>query len=200
MAKDGKKTPKEFRRKKSIKDDLGGFTLVDFYERTVLQFLESLEKKGEPLSDFSKYHITAIITLAATPYDVKTLFSLKLCNGKPLMEFFRESMANQPFITVEILKRLLKHKKVFDFSRIQKGDNSGVDIIRFNLLTLQGAGLTDVDLALRVNKSRSEIGMGYVNQDQVREVRRDLVRYRKQWLLLRRKFAGKFCDPPPDES
>ena len=151
--------------------------------------MESLEKKGEPLSDFSKYHITAIITLAATPYDVKTLFSLKLCNSKPLMEFFRESMSNQPFITVEILKRLLKHKKVFDFSRIQKGDNSGVDIIRFNLLTLQGAGLTDVDLALRVNKSRSEIGMGYVNQDQVRQVRRDLVRYRKQWLQRRKTIS-----------
>jgi hypothetical protein len=191
-------TPPEFKSKHAPKGDLDQFTLLEFYERSALQVLEKKEKAGLESEGFGKSHLFAIIAVMATPYDKDRLFGLP--KGKSNMEFFLEAMEKHPHLTVDLQKKLLKHKKIFDPAKLRKNNNAGIDLIRFNLLTGKAKSMTDIDLCLHVNDAMRELELADVTIDAVRGARRILAKDYKDWIRLRKKFAGKFCAPPPSES
>ena len=92
---------------------------------------------------------------------------------------------------------LLEHyeKRALDFLKKQI-DNGNEPL--FSLLTSHGTGISDNDLALRINKAYKEINIRPINARKVQQVRYGLVDERKQWLVLRDEMTNYgYCDPAP---
>jgi hypothetical protein len=169
-------------RKRDRKDNLPDFTLIEYLEWVALGFLEKgieqEEVKGD--EDFGKFHILGIITLMATPYDKNTLYHLPKPPNPPLIDFFREAMSKYPDLTLGLMNELRKTVKRVDWTK-------------FHLMTGKAQSMTDFDLSCLIMDEHGKMAP----QATVTKARQRLEPIRLEWLRLRGKFAGKFCDPPP---
>ena len=192
---------------KDTRIELNGYSLLEHYEKRTLDFLKKqIDNGSEPLFIDSKnrqikpnkFHLEAVITLVAVPYEKKALFYPRFEDQDTLMEKFRELFENFPDLTICLLRHLRNLSKIFDSSEIKKGNPRAIDLIRFNLLTSHGTGITDNDLALRINKAYSENNIKPINARKVQQVRYGLVEERMHWLALRNKMTKYgYCDPAP---
>ena len=197
------------KREKDTRIELTGYSLLEHYEKRALDFLKKqIDNGNEPLFIHVtngpikpiKFHLEAVITLVAVPYEKEALFYPRFENQETLMEKFREIFAIFPDFTICLVRHLRNLSKIFDSSEIKKGNPKAIDLIRFNLLTSHGSGITDNDLALRINEAYSEINIKPINARKVQQVRYGLVGERMQWLLLRDEMAKYgYCDPAPSE-
>jgi hypothetical protein len=188
---------------------LTGYGVFEHFERHALQFIDKRIKAGhEPVVKDknnnslrpNKFHMESVIILIMAPYEKKFLFTPRFEEGEPLMEKFRELISNFPDFTISLMKHLRVLKKVFDSSGLKRGNYKSIDLIRFNLLSFSDGELQDNEMALKINEAFEELNIKPVNHEKIRQVRRGLLKDRKNWFKLKSELSKLgYCEKVPSD-